>query len=170
MNSNTKIDNTARIDNACKIFKKVNESNHPKFAKLDYWLEKESYIFDKETQNIQNQYLKYKRGQIIKIDFGVNIGTELSHTHFAIVLNDDDTISTDNITVLPLTSKKGYKRINLGHLIKSEKYQNNITYGIITQIKTISKQRILLNNKKIFCDKELLKKINLAIKNYIIIN
>ena len=78
--------------------------------------------------------MKYKRGQVIKVDFGVNIGSELSHTHFAIVLNSDDSTKNDNITVLPLTSKKGYKRINLGSLIKditSSKYDNN-TYGIVT--------------------------------------
>lgn len=81
---------------------------------------------------------------MIKVDFGVNVGTELSHTHFAIVLNDDDTIKTDNLTVLPLTSKNGYKRIYLGDIVGSNnnslKYQN-ITYGMITQIKTISKKK-----------------------------
>ena len=137
MSVNTK---TNKIDLACNTFKKVQKSGFEKFNKLDEWLEKESNIFDGETQNIQNQFLKYKRGQILKIDFGVNVGTELSHTHFAIVINDDDTISTDNITVLPLTSKSGYKRVNLGHLIKNSKYKNNVTYGIITQVKTISKK------------------------------
>ena len=71
-------------------------------------------------------YLRYDYGQIIKVDFGINIGTELSHTHFAIVLNQDDTIKTDNITVLPLTSKNGYKRINLGNLINNITSSNNI--------------------------------------------
>ncbi len=104
---------TNKIDIACNIFKKVNESGHSKFAKLDDWLEKESVIYNNEIQNLQPKYLKYKKGQLIKVDFGVNIGSELSHTHFAIVLNGDDTASTDNVTVLPLTSKDGYRRIKI---------------------------------------------------------
>ena len=160
-----------KIDVACENFKKVHNSNIDKFVNLDSWLEKESTIFEHETQKFINTYLKYKRGQLIKIDFGVNIGTELSHTHFAIVLNDDDTIHTDNITVIPLTSKSGYKRINLGNIVKNsnnaKKYQNN-TYGIITQIKTVSKKRILLNNNKYVCDSSIMSKINTAILNYLI--
>lgn len=159
-----------KIDIAANTFKKVIKSGVSKFNKLDDWLEKESCIFGNEVKNTKTKYFRYVKGQIIKIDFGVNIGTELSHTHYAVVLNNDDTIMTDNITVLPLTSKNGYKRVYLGNLIsdktKSLKYQNN-SYGIITQIKTISKKRILLNNKKYLCDKGTILKINNAINEYI---
>lgn len=114
--------------------------------------------------------MRYVQGQIIKIDFGVNIGTELGHTHYAVVLNNDDIIMTDNIMVLPLTSKNGYRRIYLGNLI-SDKNQSlkhqNYSYGIITQVKTVSKKRILLNNKKYFCDEETILKIKSAINEYI---
>lgn len=160
-----------KIDVACEKFKKVQKSNYPKYLKLDEWLEKESNIFEDETEETSYNYLKYKRGQLIKVDFGINIGTEISHTHFAIVLNSDDTTHTDNITVLPLTSKKGYKRINLGNIVmdnnKVTKYQNK-TFGIITQIKTISKKRILLNDKKIICDKNIMSQIQKAINDYLI--
>ena len=158
-----------KIDIACNTFKNIHKSGVKKFINLDDWLEKEINIFNNETKNTIFQYLKYKRGQLIKVDFGINLGTELSHTHFAIVLNNDDTINTDNLTVLPLTSKNGYKRIKLDNIIKKEKYKNNINYRIIIQIKTISKKRILLNNIKYVCDDEVMKKINNAIKNYIIV-
>lgn len=159
-----------KIDIACDTFKKVHKSKITKFNKLDEWLEKESNFFDNEVKKTKIKYLRYIKGQIIKVDFGVNIGTELSHTHFAIVLNDDDTILTDNVTVLPLTSKNGYKRIYLGDLVSkkntSSKYQNN-SYGIVTQIKTISKKRILLNDKKYICDDKTMAKIKKAINEYI---
>ena len=162
-----------KIDIACNRFKIIKQSQTKKFQKLDVWLDKESNIFYNETQKAEKLYLRYDYGQIIKVDFGINIGTELSHTHFAIVLNQDDTIKTDNITVLPLTSKNGYKRINLGNLINnitsSNKYQNT-TYGIITQIKTISKERILMNKKKEICDKNRMDIIKSKLKNYFNIN
>lgn len=159
-----------KIDTACKKFKIVQKSNYPKYLKLDEWLEKESNIFEDETKGTSYNYLKYKRGQLINVDFGINIGTEISHTHYAIVLNSDDTIRNDNITVLPLTSKSGYKRINLGNIVmdnnKAIKYQNK-TYGIITQIKTISKKRVLLNSKKTICDKFTMDKIQNALNDYL---
>ncbi len=58
----------------------------------------------------------------------------------------------------------------LGCIISGRKYKNNTTYGMITQIKTISKKRILLNDKKYICDESILKKINIAIANYLIKN
>lgn len=159
-----------KIDTACNNYKIAFNSHNTKFQKLDDWLETESKIFVSEAKDLATTYLKYKRGQLIKVDFGINIGTEISHTHFAIVLNNDDTIFTDNITVLPLTSKKGYKRIKLNDLVsqafKSQKYQNK-TYGVITQIKTISKKRILLNNKNYICDDAIMEIIKQAIKDYL---
>lgn len=92
MNTTTK----NKIDVACTTFKKVQKSKIEKFAKLDNWLEKESNIFNNETRKkIINNYPNFKRGEIIKVDFGINIGTELCHTHFAIVLNSDDTNSNE---------------------------------------------------------------------------
>ena len=148
-----------KIDIACNRFKIIQQSQTKKFQKLDIWLDRESNIFYNETKETRKLYLRYDYGQIIKVDFGINIGTELSHTHF--------------ITILPLTSKNGYKRINLGNLINSitssNKYQNT-TYGIITQIKTISKERILINKKKEICDKKRMEIIRCKLKNYLNIN
>ena len=158
------------IDFACKKYKMVLNSKNTKFSKLDEWLDKESDIFVEETKTHSKTFLKYKRGQIVKVDFGVNVGTEMSHTHFAIALNDDDTRMTDNLTVVPLTSKNGYKRINLESLISgdfsSTKYQNT-TYAYITQIKTISKKRILYSNKRIICGDDVLEKIDKEIIKYL---
>lgn len=160
-----------KIDDACKKFKQVRKSKIKKFNKLDDWLNKEATIFINETKLAKKKFPNFKRGEIIKVDFGVNIGTELSHTHFAIVLNNDDTNSNDNITVLPISSKNGYKRIALGKILKeaipnTQKY-NQYCYGIITQIKTISKKRIFKDKIKYICNSEILNKIDKCIINYL---
>ena len=103
------------------------------------------------------------RGEIIKVDFGINIGSELSNIHFAIVLNSDDNNSVDNITVLPLSSKKGYKRICLGNLLKpfeNDSRYNKKSYALLTQITTISKKKIFNDNIRFCCNKEIMNKIN----------
>lgn len=153
-----------RIDTACLRYKEVNKSNHIKFNKLGDWLDKESMIFKKETIINNKTFKKLHRGQVIKVDFGINIGSELCYIHFAIVLNDNDTIYNDNVTIVPITSKKGESRINVGKLLhniypNSTKY-NLISYVNILQIRTISKSRILQNNKNYICSDEIMDKID----------
>ena len=160
------------IDNACDCYKRVYNKYKPKFLKLDEWLDKESSIFENETLNNNGEFPKFKRGEIIKVDFGINIGSELSQTHFAIVLNGDDTINNDNITVVPITSKNGYKRVALGKILKqvipNTKRYNLDCYAFITQIKTISKKRIFNDNlEKYVCNDKILDKLDIAIREYL---
>lgn len=163
--------NIDKIDIASNNFKKVRSYNIPKFEKIDIWLEKESAIFYKECFNCISFYPKFKRGQIIKVDFGINIGTELSHTHYAIVINSDDTISNDNITVIPISSKNGYKRIPLKKILlkaipNTHRY-NQDCYAVLTQIKTISKKRIFNDKTKYVCDNKVLDKLDKEIIKFL---
>ena len=153
-----------KIDIACKRYKILKNSGYEKFNTIDNWLEKESTIFQNELTNEDKTYKKLKRGQIIKADFGINIGSELCYTHFAIVLDKNDSIYSDNIMVLPITSKKGNNRINLGKILH-EIYPNSLKYNLfcyanITQIKSISKSRIFQDNKNYVCKNEILDKID----------
>lgn len=159
-----------KINDSCENYKYAYNSQNEKFIKLGNWLEKESNIFKNEADNKKINKPNFKRGEIIKVDFGINIGSELSNTHFAIVLNNDDNNSVDNITVLPLTSKKGYKRLPLGKILKpfynNEKY-NKETYALITQITTISKNKIFYDNIRCSCNKDIIDKINIEIINFL---
>ena len=169
---NTKIKEESQIEKictSCENYKKAYESKYLKFSKLGSWLLKESAIFRKESSNLIFTKPNFKRGEIIKADFGINIGSELSNTHFAIVLNKDDNNMVDNITVLPLTSKKGYKRLNLGNLLSvfnDEKYNKN-TYALITQITTISKEKVFKLNTKYYCSNEILNLIDNEIVKFL---
>lgn len=158
-----------KIENSCENYKYAHITNHPKFTKLGNWLEKESTIFKNEADNKINNKPNFKRGEIIKVDFGVNLGSELSNTHFAIVLNSDDNNNVDNLTVIPLTSKSGYKRIPLGNVLApfdDNRYNKN-TYALITQITTISKNKVFKDNIRCYCSKDNLKKLNIEIINFL---
>ncbi len=160
MNVDTLIKVKDKIDTACKTFKKVHKSNYAKFNTLDEWLEKESLLFDNETKSTKTTYKKYERGQIVKVDFGINIGSELCYTHFAIIVTKNDSIYSDILTVVPITSKNGNNRLNLGKLLhkmlpNSIKY-NLTCYANLTQITTISKERIFLSTKKFICNDTIL--------------
>lgn len=160
-----------KIDNSSKNYKYAYKTGHTKFKKIGNWLEKQSSIFKSESDNIKQNKPNFKRGQIIKVDFGVNMGSELSNTHFAIVLNNDDNNSVDNITVIPLTSKKGYKRLYIGNVLKDfekDKKYSEEGYALITQITTISKKKIFNTNIRSFCDKKIMDKIIENIIDYFI--
>lgn len=159
-----------KINDSCNNYKYAYKSNHSKFLKLGNWLEKESSIFKNEADKKYGKKPNFKRGEIIKVDFGINLGSELSNTHFAIVLNNDDNNNVDNLTVIPLTSKPGYKRLYSGNILKpfskNHKYDKD-TYALITQITTISKMKVFKDNIRCYCNKEVLDKINLEIVNFL---
>ena len=170
----TKIKSTVsdkRIDFACENFKKVRNSGSEKFKQLDIWLKKESNIFNNELAHTPSKFMKYKKGTIVKVDFGINIGCELSNKHFAIVMDNDDNFYKETVSVIPLTSKGGNNKVDLGSLIFDEfinklnkeidlvtddedikelkeliieysKYKK-LTYANISQFRCISKNRIL---------------------------
>lgn len=157
------------IDVACKKYKEVKNSGAIKFNTLDIWLDKESNLFKKETETSNKNYKMFKRGQIIKVDFGINLGAEICYTHFAIVLTKQDSINSDNLTVVPITSKMGKynKRLSIGKILKSV-YPNSKKYNLncyvnVSQIKTISKSRIFKEKKCFVCSSDILNKIDDAI-------
>ena len=170
MNTETKEKSQIKkIENSCINYKEAHNTKHIKFLKLGNWLEKESSIFKNESYNKLSNKPNFKRGEIIKVDFGINIGSELSNTHFAIVLNSDDNNNVDNITVLPLTSKKSYKRIYLGNVLEpfNNNRYNKKTYALITQITTISKKKIFDDNVRCYCDSEKLELIDKEILKFL---
>ena len=141
---------------AFENYKKIKESNVQKFDTIDKWLYKESSLFLGEISRKKSKFKKFRRGQIIKVDFGINPGAELCYTHFAIVLTKKDSIYSDNLIVIPITSKKGNNenRLNIGKILEnvhpySNKYDQTC-YLNVSQIKAISKSRIFIEKKRIY--------------------
>lgn len=100
------------LSNASGILYKLQKhSKNPKFKNLSLNELKRAKLFKQEAKN--TKYRKYKRGSIVLVDFGLNHGSEFSFPHFAIVLDKKDNPSSQKLTVVPLTSKKGKDNINL---------------------------------------------------------
>lgn len=78
-----------------------------KVDNLSYWLETYSkYILEEKTFN-PKKLLNYKRGDVVRANFGFRIGNELGGLHFATVLNANSKQSAGCITVVPLSSTDG---------------------------------------------------------------
>ena len=102
------------LNSAFDNFKKVCMSNNKKFIHLDKWLYIESKIFESELKYKSKNHKIYKLGDIVKIEYGVNIGSEISNRHFGIVLTCNDNIKNKSIITIPLTSKPGKGKIMIG--------------------------------------------------------
>ncbi|MGL5898329.1 MAG: hypothetical protein ACRCZW_01455 [Lactobacillaceae bacterium] len=115
-----------RFDKANRNFKKVynnKEFKHrEKFKYLDYWmLSKSNYLLNNDRVYTNNKKV-FNRGALINVDFGVNVGTELSGNHFAIVLNKKDSRKNDKLTVIPLSSHEHPHCVTLTDTIRDTSF------------------------------------------------
>lgn len=65
----------------------------------------------------QPKFIKYKRGQLILVNFSPSIGSEMYGKHFAIVLTKHDSANNGVLTVVPLSSKYKHYYLDLGNLV-----------------------------------------------------
>ena len=99
-----------------------------------------------EVNSKPKRYQRYFRGEIVRVKFGVNVGSEFSGDHFAIVISKNDSVIERCLHVIPLTSKKGDKRILIDNILYNEE--------------ELDKLRVLLNNDDISKDdKKMIKDI-----------
>lgn len=115
-----------------------NLSNNQR-QELEKWFAEQIYKTNKVNKNEKLNYVPYvTRKQVVWIDFGVNIGQELNHSHPAVVLYSRPNVGT--ILVVPLTSKQNESNtvINIGKIENFEGY----SYCKIDQLRAVSKLRV----------------------------
>lgn len=111
---------TSKISSYLKKLMKT----HPKKAELiSYWVHDFIRMTNFEDIFKPTKNKRYKKGDIIKVHLGFNIGSEEGGLHYAVVLEKNNSQSSPVITIAPLTSisssdnpKKGKRNgeINLG--------------------------------------------------------
>lgn len=108
------------IDTASRKFKFVSKSNNRKFKYLPHWVLSEASYFEKEVTNPERNHKIYQRGALVFIDFGINVGNELSGDHFGIVLNRNDSSRNGVLTVVPVSSKSNRFSVKIDGLISQK--------------------------------------------------
>lgn len=78
---------------------------------ISYWLESFSDYISFEDKFESNRLIRYSRGNVIRLNFGFNVGKEIGGLHYAVVIDNDNKRSADVLTVVPLSSSDG-KRIH----------------------------------------------------------
>lgn len=103
------------------------------------WLEKKSQIINTEKTFIVPQNFNIRRGNVVWIEFGFNIGREFGGKHPALVLRK----TGDSIFVLPLSSQEP-EEIKDFH-VKIDKvfgFKNMIRWANVLKIVNVDIQRV----------------------------
>lgn len=97
------------IDDAISKLKDViisfKKNNKKRAILLGYWINDYATYISKEDSYQYPQY-KYERGDIVQVNFGYRIGREIGGRHFAVVIENTNSIKQQTITVVPLMSLK----------------------------------------------------------------
>ena len=97
-----------------------------------------------EKQFSPKKLRRYKRGEIIKVHLGYNIGSEEGGLHYAVVLDRNNAISNPVITIVPLTSVKS--TTDIGSLRPTRVYLGNELFTNLSSKISYMSQEL---NKKI---------------------
>ena len=103
----------------------INDSKQEHLKKahlISYWIKDFVRLINFEEDFDPTKNIAYKRGNIVKLNFGFNIGSEYGGLHYGIVLDNKNDHRSPVITVIPLTSIKEGKivhgnSVNLGNEI-----------------------------------------------------
>lgn len=141
------------------------------------WLEKKTQYFRQSVLKVSytSQPDDMKRGDIVWVEFGVNVGNELSDVftkgHYALVWS----IDLGNVVVIPLTSRNYYNSmlcLDLGIIKGLNDDELTRSYLKLDAIRSVSKRRIArMPNKpqgKLTLNDVQIQKVKEHINNYFI--
>ena len=111
-----------------------------KADKLSYWIKAWVNYLNKETDFDSRKLRRYKRGEIIKVNLGFNIGSEEGGLHYAVVIDNENALSDPTIRIVPLTSIKPDKDIS--SLPKGNVFLGNELFTSLSAKISSSKRRI----------------------------
>lgn len=150
---NNKKEAINKLDNMLNDLINTDDLRHNKKANLlSYWLKTFVDYLKWEDTFDYTKISRFKRGEIISINLGFNVGSEQGGLHYAIVLDNDNKQSSPVLTVIPLSSG------DEGKAHKNDVYLGNELYD-----KLVIKYNKLLN--KLTNELEETNRILNALKN-----
>lgn len=124
------------LNRMLEIFINDPSERHLKKANLiSYWLKDYVSLINFEEKFDPAKNIAYKRGNIVKLNFGFNVGSEYGGLHYGVVLDNRNSHNSPVITVIPLTSVKEGRTIHSN----SVELGNEIYRSLKLKYDTISK-------------------------------
>jgi len=116
-----------KVDNYIEeLINNDGNKNTNKASIFSYWLEDYISFLEAEKTFKPEKLKRYKRGEVIKVHLGYNVGSEEGGLHYCIVVEKNNSLYSPVITVVPLTSVK--KKTDLSSLRPSSIYLGDEIY------------------------------------------
>lgn len=162
------------VNNIKNLLEDLEDNNSKKCKNLSKWLNNYVAYLQYENNFDSKRLCRYRKGEVLKVNLGFNIGSEEGGVHYCMVLDKENSKNSPVVTVIPLTSVKPNK--DLSKLKKGEIYLGDELFRLLNlKIKTIyenltksiEKTQIKINqvkdNKEVIINK--LEDIETQIKN-----
>lgn len=134
--------------------KYINEPSgkHLKKANLiSHWIKEYVRYINFEDSFEPKKNISYSRGDIIKVAFGFNVGSEYGGLHYAVVLDNDNSHSSNTLTVVPLTSMKDSSAVRRHNVDLGSDIYRLLKVKCDTVMKNIKEEKEqLVNDDKYF--------------------
>lgn len=138
---------TNHIDNCINNLKTfllsfVNTDKEDKPRKIISWIK--NWINYLTIEHNTDKYRKFKRGSVVYVNFGYNIGNELGGEHYAVVIDNHDQPYSSLLTIIPMTSLKENETINDFKINIGSELKNKVSNQLLLEI---SKLKAIINNQ-----------------------
>ena len=84
---------------------------------LSYWVKTYTGMIRRENNFNPAAIPRLARRQIVNVDFGFRVGSELGGLHYAVVMDKENGLRGDTVTVVPLGSLKEHHRTSRNKII-----------------------------------------------------
>lgn len=124
-----------------------NDSRLKKANLISYWIKDYVRMINFEEQFDPTKNISYKRGNIVKVDFGFNIGAEYGGLHYGVVLDNDNAHNSPVVTVIPLTSVKSDKEPHFNSVELGNEIYRSLKIKYDTISKTLREEQEEIKNE-----------------------
>lgn len=131
------------INKLLESFINSTSEHHLKKANLiSYWLKDYVRLIHFEEKYDPKKNISYKRGNIVKLNFGFNIGSEYGGLHYGVVLDNHNAHNSPVITVIPLTSVKAGRTIHENNVELGNEIYRSLKLKFDTIYKALKKEEL----------------------------
>lgn len=128
--SNDSKDRKYSISVLTDLLEKFKELNAKQFFNLLKWMIRLTKLTINDVSHSKKiRFAKFRQGDIVKVDFGFNVGRELGGVHYAVVLSNNDSQYSATVVVAPLTSIKANSKIKRWEMDLGGEFHETLTYA-----------------------------------------
>lgn len=107
-------------------------NKYKKSALITYWINDFSNYLNWESSFDPKRLKRYERGDVIKVNFGFNIGSEQGGMHYAIVIDAKNAINNGTITIKKRGAAAPSPDSRLRKFLQSDHHYYNILYTYLS--------------------------------------